>query len=304
MTATDTSPAADADGRLLARITEQTGQPAVLAGQLSGSILNIVHAVRCDGRDLIAKYGVADGASDGIRREATVLALLADTEVPVAHAVLLPAAPEFPHDLLLLDLLPGQPAAPDSEVLTDAGRSLRRLHEVHAPGFGLVGPGTHGLTGTVDSWAAVIGAALDDARQAIPADVLPTAVHDEAAAQQRQPHIHAHLAGIQHGALLHGDLMRRHVWDDHGRLAGLIDWGDAMIGDPLFDLARFSMSGAAAFDKLRIGYGGPAPDGHVLSFYRMVWSLTALASECRAGGDWFDSYIETVRRELDLMPSS
>ena len=41
-----------------------------------------------------------------------------------------------------------------------------------------------------------------------------------------------------HVALLHGDLHARHVLvDDVGRPTGIIDWGDACLGDPAIDLA-------------------------------------------------------------------
>jgi len=168
----------------------------------------------------------------------------------------------------------------------------------------LLDVGPNGLTGPSDTWAAVLSAALTDARQAIPTGVMAAAVHDQAAAQLRQPRIHTHLASIEQGVLLHGDLMPRHVWDDNGRLTGLIDWGDAMAGDPLFDLARFSMAGPEAADMLAVGYSGTAPDEQVLACYRMIWSLMALAGECRAGGDWVDGYTAAVRRELELLTSA
>ena len=36
--------------------------------------------------------------------------------------------------------------------------------------------------------------------------------------------------------LVHGDLHLRHVLVEHGALAGVIDWGDACLGDPSIDL--------------------------------------------------------------------
>lgn len=297
MIASDIFPGAETSGRLLARIGEVLDRPAVLTHRLSGSIVNVVWAVRCGKRELIAKLG----APEGIRREAAVLTMLRRTEVPVPQAVLVAANSTFPHDLLLLDVLPGHPAEPDSEVLTDAGRSMRRLHDLQVPGFGLVGTGHQGLAGVFGSWVGFLDAVVVGARQAIPVNVMPTAAGNEATAQLRQQRIRAHLAGVDHGVLLHGDLMPKHVWTDQGRLTGLIDWGDAMVGDPLFDLARFSMAGLDASQRLLEGYGGSTPDAHVLAFYRMVWSLMALAVECGAGGDWVDGYLSTVRRELDFL---
>ncbi|MFF5176153.1 phosphotransferase family protein [Micromonospora sp. NPDC000089] len=278
--------------QLLARIEEVTGCPALLIRPLSGSILNVVHLVRCGERELVAKMG----AAEGIRREAAVLTMLRPTGVPVPHAALLPADPSFPSDLLLVDVLPGHAAEPDSEVLADAGRSLRRLHDIRLPGFG---PVADGPAGTSATWAGFLDGVVAEARRAVPEHVLPAALHDEVDAQSRHRRVRAHVAGVDHGVLLHGDLVPKHVWDDHGRLAGLIDWGDAMVGDPLFDLARFSMSGEDAFRRCLDGYRTASPqDPYVLAFYRMVWSLMALIVECGAGGDWVDGYLSTVRDEL------
>ncbi|MBA2813627.1 aminoglycoside phosphotransferase family protein [Streptomyces sp. KM273126] len=284
--------------QLLARVGEALGSPAVLVRPLSGSIVNVVHAVRCGERELIVKFG----AAEGIRREAAVLTLLRQTEVPIPHAVLLPANPTFPNDLLLIDVLPGHAAELDSGVLTDAGRKLRRVHEVELPGFGLVGTDHERVAAASGTWFGFLDAVVAAARQLIPVNVMPTAVHDEVAAQLRQHRTRAHLTGVGQGVLLHGDLMPKHVWDDQGRLVGLIDWGDAMAGDPLFDLARFSMAGDDAFRQFLQGYGSPnPPDAHVLALYRMVWSLMALTVECGAGGDWVDGYLSTVRRELGFL---
>ncbi|MFI1169549.1 hypothetical protein ACH4UM_39885 [Streptomyces sp. NPDC020801] len=106
MKAFDESPGPVPVEQLLARNGGALGRPAVPLHPLPGSILNVVHAVRCGERELIVKYG----AAEGIEREATVLSTLRQTTVPVPHAVLVPADPAFPHDLLLLDVLPGRAA--------------------------------------------------------------------------------------------------------------------------------------------------------------------------------------------------
>jgi Ser/Thr protein kinase RdoA (MazF antagonist) len=42
---------------------------------------------------------------------------------------------------------------------------------------------------------------------------------------------------VSGGALLHGDLGSHNVLTDGDRLLGLIDWEDALSGDPVYDLA-------------------------------------------------------------------
>ncbi|MGW6276427.1 phosphotransferase [Kribbella sp. NPDC055071] len=98
--------------------------------------------------------------------------------------------------------------------------------------------------------------------------------------------------------LLHGDLHPRHVFALSNKLTGIIDWGDAHYGDPLYDLARFSMARPAANTALRAGYGPIDTSDQTLSLYRVIWSLKALQAEQVAGGDWFHPHIDTIRQEL------
>jgi aminoglycoside phosphotransferase (APT) family kinase protein len=46
-------------------------------------------------------------------------------------------------------------------------------------------------------------------------------------------------------SLLHGDLGDREVIVDPGllRVTGIVDWGDALVGDPLYEFARFVAGG-------------------------------------------------------------
>jgi aminoglycoside phosphotransferase (APT) family kinase protein len=65
--------------------------------------------------------------------------------------------------------------------------------------------------------------------------------------------------------LVHGDLMFRHVFVEHGRCSGLIDWGDALVIDPHYELVQIQLN---LFDRdqelLRVMLAAagwsPAPD--------------------------------------------
>ena len=41
---------------------------------------------------------------------------------------------------------------------------------------------------------------------------------------------------------VHGDLMFRHVFVEDGRLAGIIDWGDALVADRHYELAQIQLN--------------------------------------------------------------
>ena len=55
------------------------------------------------------------------------------------------------------------------------------------------------------------------------------------------PLLHAYhtlaLPELQENILIHGDLFRDNALFEEERLSGIIDWSDAALGDPLFDLA-------------------------------------------------------------------
>ena len=52
---------------------------------------------------------------------------------------------------------------------------------------------------------------------------------------------------------IHGDLGAEHVFVDDGRITGVIDWGDAAIGDPDLDLGRLMRDfGSIAGERARL----------------------------------------------------
>jgi aminoglycoside phosphotransferase (APT) family kinase protein len=99
-------------------------------------------------------------------------------------------------------------------------------------------------------------------------------------------------------ALLHGDLHLRHVYAADAELTGILDWGDATYGDPLFDLARLSMAGPEVTDAFLAGYGELDAPPRTLSMYRVLWSLIALQAEHAAGGDWIQPHLDVIAREV------
>ena len=62
------------------------------------------------------------------------------------------------------------------------------------------------------------------------------------------PHLIAQIddfvAGVNQGdpVFVHGDLMFRHIFVDDGRLAGIIDWGDALAADRHYELAQVQLN--------------------------------------------------------------
>ena len=73
--------------------------------------------------------------------------------------------------------------------------------------------------------------------------------------------------------LTHGDIGPEHVLvTDTGDLAGVIDWGDAEVGDPVFDLAWVMHAMPAEGERVLGAYGG-APDDRFFVRARFAFLL-------------------------------
>ncbi|MGZ0145633.1 phosphotransferase family protein [Kribbella sp. WER1] len=166
------------------------------------------------------------------------------------------------------------PAAEDAAVLRVAGQAVRAVHS---------------LSGESVSWATHLRTVSENLT------VLPPGL--QVRYRELIPPFVDSVAGVQ-PVLLHGDLHLRHLYADGDRLTGILDWGDTTYGDPLFDLARFSMAGPVAMAAFVEGYGGVDAPERTLSCYRVLWSLMALQAEHLAGGDWLQPHIDRIAAEL------
>lgn len=276
-------------------VASALGLPAPSGRRLAGSVTNQDFLVEIgDGSRVVVKTGpAAEVAAEAWAlpraRAAGVLvpALLVDD-----HGGALIGEP-----LLVIEWLPGgQP--PSARALHEAGRQLRGLHAVPLAGAGPLLPpdGSGGAArGEHDSWpeqldavraelAVVVDAGLLDASTARVVDVAARRLDAD---RWDEP-----------GVLLHGDLKPDHVFSVGDRLTGVIDWGAAAVGDPWWDLARASMMPPGLFAALLDGYGAFPTTAleHRMSVYIALWSAWSLASEHRAGGDWFAAYQERIAR--------
>ena len=110
------------------------------------------------------------------------------------------------------------------------------------------------------------------------------------------------LAAVEVGALCHGDLKAAHILVDAGRLVGVIDWGDAVVADPLWDIARFAhRAEAASLAGLLAGYDPQQAMVDELAWrlplYGALWGLVD-ASVAHRLGYRVDATLEAVRGSL------
>lgn len=169
-----------------------------------------------------------------------------------------------------------------------AGEDLLRLHEVRVGGFGPAALSTRAgphdtaaeprVAGIASAWCPFIDEAR---REGLPAMVDVGRVDEREAhvLDARLAEVGANVASWDDGRLLHGDLEGGHVFaDDDLNYTGMIDFDQAQVGDPRWDLARVRLwDGDAALDALLDGYGRDALSDEdrrlVLPVYLLAFSL-------------------------------
>ena len=143
---------------------------------------------------------------------------------------------------------------------TAAGAMARRLHRSPVPAGLRDWFALHGLAGWIDSMRGWLLAETP---------IAPALVRERAA------FAHEHLDHRQVELVFtHGDLQAEHVLvDDDGAITGVIDWGDAGLGDPLYDLAVLTVGHGEHLGDVLAGYG--EVDRDVIEAY---WTLRRLGA--------------------------
>ena len=75
---------------------------------------------------------------------------------------------------------------------------------------------------------------------------------------------------LDRAQLLHGDLVPNNILVAEGAICGILDWGDALGGDPLYDLVLFEFfCGSTPFKHLLGAYEQHLPTGYALDLSRL-----------------------------------
>lgn len=260
--------------------------------QLSGSVGNQDFMFYTDLGDFVLKAS----AQQDLAVEAWACQRVARAGVVVPEIIALETEPlSLPLPFLVMRRLPGRPVDESSPALVAAGRQLAVVHSLRLDGYGGLAIRGSEASGRSGTWAGFLTELTAGLEGLVTSRVLSEPLAEVAWAVLRTSADAVRFDGP--GVLLHGDLKLAHIFATSTEDVGLIDWGDACVGDPRLDLARMSMAGPAAFARFLSGYGTIlTPElGRVLAAYRLVWFIDALVYEFRAQGNWFDSYRSGIR---------
>jgi hygromycin-B 4-O-kinase len=229
-------PVTDAQARHL--VARRYGRRAADVRPLGAGEWSRAYSLVLDGRDAVIRFGdyVEDFRKDQVMAAHTRAALPIPTviEIGAAGEGYFAVSERAPGDLLdgldgagLRAALPGLLAALDAVRDIDVSRTR---------GYGIWTPDG---TGPAASWAQALLAVSQETarvpgwRAALAASPVGTGPFDRAYARLRQ--LAAGLPDARH--VVHGDLVNGNVLVQGSRITAVIDWGNAMYGDWLYDAA-------------------------------------------------------------------
>lgn len=255
---------------------------------------HVVHRVRMDSLPpLIVRSSRPDlmDPDDTLRVETKIAPYVARADLPCVgvRAVAVGADRVAPFDLAIQDLAPGralccepEPACESPGLWYDLGRIMGRLHTIVGSGGGPVNVDPSAeherLHGLHPDWGTYLMLRLED--HVVRCREIGTIAEDQGAVILTAFRDHAGVWNDAPTRLLHGDLGNQNLFVHKGVITALIDWEDALIGDPAFDVAAWASFHPprrhAAFFQ---GYG-PATENDrfrlrcALSFLRIALAKT------------------------------
>jgi len=268
-------------------VSRELGCDATRVVRLEAFATNAVYEVDTSERRLVVK---ASGLHGALRAEAWACTRGAAAGWPVPAILAFGRLGDEPGpSALVMTRLPGRAMAGGDGALRQVGAGLRRLHGVQLPGFGWLAEASWRESGEPSlahgSWLDFVKGIAHDARRLADrsAAALPIAAAAEAAIEA-----HAVALAAVSGSLCHGDLKLTHALIAADRLSGVIDWGDAVVGDPLWDVARFAhRADPASVSLLLEGYDpARALAGELawrLPLYGALWNLVDAIVDHRLG---------------------
>ena len=263
-----------------------TSVPRHLARGYDNTVLSVTTT---DGRALVVRVAVGGRARFDVAHAAGQRA--------ARHQIPVPAVLWHDQHTCVETRLPGTDltAAAGLDPLTrlaaaaHAGRLLRRWHTIKAVGFGPLDTHCRGRHTSAAGWLL-----------ALP-ERAATGLHPKTF--ERAAHVlgdHARTTPTPSSRLLHGDLAARHLLSNgSGTITGMIDLDSARAGDPLSEIAGWTLRGPCELQQALIDayFAAPPTDEqrHRIALYRVRIALSLLAFHTARGDK---SYAAALARLL------
>src|SRR5262249_33615334 len=230
----------DREQAVAAFVANELGCETTRVVQVDAFATNAVYEVDAPGRRFVVK---ASMLHDALLAEAWACARGAGGGFPAPAILALGRlGTDDGMSAFITRRVPGGPIVTGHPAFPEVGVGLRRLHDVRLPRFGWLAEASWDERGDLSlahgSWLDFLHGICGHARS-LAGNYVVAARLAEAAAAAIDAHADA-LAAVAVGSLCHGDLKAAHILVDASRLTGVIDWGDAVVGDPLWDIARFA----------------------------------------------------------------
>jgi aminoglycoside phosphotransferase (APT) family kinase protein len=267
-------------------VEEVLGRSVEIGVRLPGHAGNSVHEARHRGGTSFVKVG----SPEAMAVEVAVLELLArrDVAAPVVEA----RGALGGSAVVVLSAAEGEPVT-DADVGL-LGEELAKVHAVEVDGCGPLCVDGGQLRGASD-WPPALEEATTFAQLADAGLVDEPTLSDAAAVASllRRP---------DSPRLVHGDLHPRHVFTDGRRITAIIDWGDAMAGDPRYDRGRLFQVGLVETGLGRAyalaGLAEGAPEVAPLAAHGIAYILRAMTKGPLGPSPmvpWFEAQARALR---------
>jgi aminoglycoside phosphotransferase (APT) family kinase protein len=235
---------------IAAATAKAVGAPKVQARALPRQgTFHRLFSIAADRRELICKVAIpsAPDSRRALLREAAVIELVRREGVPAPAIVAADwSLTSWPFAFVVAERAKGASmlAVDEEDAKVEAAivaliAELSRLHRVRLAGFGLVDcasdTSTPGIHGTHESWKRYLSTRLEE-HVAICVRINAVTSGEGSEAVRWFESLGPDLARVE-PAVLHGDPGSHNVFLTRGAVSALIDWEDALVGDPVYDFA-------------------------------------------------------------------
>jgi len=218
--------------------------------------------------------------------------------IPVPKIIILDESRKFANfDYAIETYIPGKDlvevklsSKQSKAIMRQLGSYLKKMHAVRTKKYGLL---VSEKIGEHRKWAEVvkpeINGALEDLREK---KILPIGVIQQ---MRRYFKEREDVLDFNNPRLLHNDLNRENVLVQNRKISGIIDFGDAFSGDPMYDVARAyqGLYGLPNLDEFLGGYGkiNKRRFNYYL-LYHAYWALVFFSKE--GAEDWIKRCKEMI----------